>query len=48
MEMNKKILKQINACKTVRELVILLEDLIAKKKLSRNLTVMIMMKTQTL
>ena len=46
--MDKKILSQINACKNVRELIILLEDLIKKNKLSRNLTVMIMMKAQTL
>ena len=46
--MNKIIIKKINECQTIRELIILLEKLIKENKLSRNLTVLIMMKAQLL
>lgn len=48
MEMNKKILKEVSDCKNIRELVLVLENLIRTKKLSRNLTVMIMNKAKLL
>jgi len=48
MNINKKILKEISSCENIRDLVILLENLIKTKRLSRNLTIMIMLKSQTL